>query len=155
VRIARINIDNFRGIAKGELFFSDHTALVGDNNAGKSTVLEAIDLVLGPERLSRQSIIDEHDFHVGRYIDSEGNPVEIKVEVVVVDLIEEQIRYFKDHLEWWNEPAKKLLDGPPPEGATGRHRSAGSFSSSAGRVYGSLRQGRRRLLGNDVFFITC
>lgn len=116
MRIARINIDNFRGIAKGELFFSGHTVLVGDNNAGKSTVLEAIDLVLGPERLSRQAIIDEHDFHVGRYIDSEGNPVEIKVEVVVVDLIEEQVRYFKNHLEWWNEPEKKLLDGPPPEG---------------------------------------
>lgn len=116
MRIARINIENFRGIAKGELFFSGHTALVGDNNAGKSTVLEAIDLVLGPERLSRQPVIDEHDFHVGCYVDSEGNPVEIRVEVVVVDLNDEQTRYFRDHLEWWNDTAKALLEGPPPEG---------------------------------------
>jgi putative ATP-dependent endonuclease of OLD family len=116
VRIARINIENFRGIAKGDLFLSSHTVLVGDNNAGKSTVLEAIDLVLGPERLSRQPVIDEHDFHVGRYIDAESNPVEIKIEVVVVDLIDEQIRYFKDHVEWWNPAEKKLLDSPPPEG---------------------------------------
>jgi putative ATP-dependent endonuclease of OLD family len=116
MRIARTNIENFRGIAKGELFFSGHTVLVGDNNAGKSTVLEAIDLVLGPERLSRQPVIDEHDFHVGLYVDTEGNPVEMRVEVVVVDLSEEQIRYFKDHLEWWNESGTKLLDGPPPEG---------------------------------------
>ena len=115
MRIVRIDIENFRGIAKGELFFSGHTVLVGDNNAGKSTVLEAIDLVLGPERLGRQPVIDEHDFHVGCYVDSEGNPVEIKIEVVVVDLTDEQIRYFKDHLEWWNENGKNLLEGPPPE----------------------------------------
>src|SRR3989344_5836870 len=86
LRIARINIENFRGISKGELLFSGHTVLVGDNNTGKSTVLEAIDLVLGPERLARRPPIDEHDFYAGRYIDAEGNPVSIKIEVVVVDL---------------------------------------------------------------------
>ena len=41
--------------------------MIGDNNTGKSTILEAIDLVLGPDRLSRQAPIDEHDFYVGRY----------------------------------------------------------------------------------------
>ncbi|WP_337288454.1 AAA family ATPase [Candidatus Methylomirabilis sp.] len=116
MRIARIIIENFRGISKGELFFSGHTVLVGDNNTCKSTVLEAIDLVLGPERLSKRPVIDEHDFYAGHYINTEGNPVEVKVEVVVVDLIEEQARHFRDHLEWWNEGTKTLLDGPPPEG---------------------------------------
>jgi putative ATP-dependent endonuclease of OLD family len=46
MRIARVVIENFRGIAADELHFNGHTALVGDNNTGKSTVLEAIDLVL-------------------------------------------------------------------------------------------------------------
>ena len=32
---------------------------------GKSTVLDAIDLCLGPDRLSRQPPVDEHDFHLG------------------------------------------------------------------------------------------
>jgi putative ATP-dependent endonuclease of OLD family len=90
--------------------------LVGDNNCGKSTVLEAIDLCLGPERLSRHPVIDEHDFYAGRYIKAEKNPVEIKIEVIVVDLIDEQARYFKDHLEWWNEATSSLLEGPPAEG---------------------------------------
>lgn len=89
--------------------------LVGDNNTGKSTVLEAIDLVLGPERLSRRPIIDEHDFYAGRYIGNEENPVELKVEVVVVDLTEEQSRHFRDHIEWWDQDTNTLLDSPPPE----------------------------------------
>jgi energy-coupling factor transporter ATP-binding protein EcfA2 len=66
-------------------FFPGHTVLVGDNNTGKSTILEAIDLVLGPERLSRYPVIDEHDFYAGQYLDKDANPIDIKVEVVVVD----------------------------------------------------------------------
>ena len=42
--------------------------MIGDNNTGKSTVLEAIDLVLGPDRLGRRSPIEEHDFYQGRYL---------------------------------------------------------------------------------------
>jgi putative ATP-dependent endonuclease of OLD family len=115
LRISRVRIQNFRGIAQGELHFRRHAVLVGDNNTGKSTVLEAIDLVLGPERLSRRPIIDEHDFYAGRYIGDEENPVEIKVEVVVVDLTDEQARHFRDHVEWWDETTSSLLDNPPPE----------------------------------------
>ncbi len=115
MKIARVKIENFRGIASGELLFSDHSVLVGDNNTGKSTVLEAIDLVLGPERLSKHAVIDEHDFYAGKYIDAERNPIAIKIEVIVIDLNEEQTRYFKDHLEWWNKDTNTLLDGPPVE----------------------------------------
>jgi putative ATP-dependent endonuclease of OLD family len=41
--------------------------LIGDNNTGKTTILEAIDLVLGPDRLNRTPPIDEHDFYQGKY----------------------------------------------------------------------------------------
>jgi putative ATP-dependent endonuclease of OLD family len=115
LRISRIRIQNFRGIAQGELYLPGHSVLVGDNNTGKSTILEAIDLVLGPERLSRRPIIDEHDFHAGYYIGDEDNPVEIRVEVVIADLSDEQKRYFRNHVEWWDETNKVLLEGPPPE----------------------------------------
>jgi putative ATP-dependent endonuclease of the OLD family len=47
MRIARIRIENFRGMKQAELLLPEHAVLVGDNNTGKSTVLEAIDLVLG------------------------------------------------------------------------------------------------------------
>jgi len=116
MRIAYIKIENFRGIKNGELLFPDHAALVGDNNCGKSTVLEAIDLCLGPERLSKRSVIDEHDFYAGQYIDAEKKQVEIKIEIIITNLTDEQTRHFKDHLEWWNGETSTLLEGPPPEG---------------------------------------
>jgi len=113
MRIARLSIKNFRGIADAELKFDGHTVLIGDNNSGKSSVLEAIDLVLGPDRLSRTAPIDEHDFYASRYLDSDSNPISIAVEVVIVDLIDEQKRHFKNNLEFWDETSASLLSGPP------------------------------------------
>ena len=70
MKISRLKIRNFRGIRTAEILLPDHAVLIGDNNTGKSTVLEAIDLVLGPDRLSRRAPIDEHDFYLGRYLPS-------------------------------------------------------------------------------------
>lgn len=68
MRITSLCINNFRGIKQALLMFPDHGVLIGDNNTGKSTVLEAIDLVLGPDRLNRQSPINEHDFYNDQYL---------------------------------------------------------------------------------------
>ena len=45
-----------------------HAVLIGDNNTGKTTVFEALDLALGPDRLNRFPPIDEHDFFNGQYL---------------------------------------------------------------------------------------
>lgn len=116
MRIAKLKVQNFRGIKQGQLLIPSHAVLVGDNNIGKSSLLEAVDLVLGPERLARRPVIDEHDFYAGRYIDGDGKAVPIHVEVIVADLSEDQARHFRDHIEWWDESAQTLLEGPPPEG---------------------------------------
>lgn len=100
MRIAQLKIKNFRGISEAEIRLSGHTVLIGDNNSGKSSVLEAIDLVLGPDRLSRISPINEHDFYAGRYLDEEVNSVAIEIELIIVDLIQEQIRHFNANLEF-------------------------------------------------------
>ncbi|WP_430407331.1 ATP-dependent nuclease [Hydrogenophaga sp.] len=116
MHIARLQIKHFRGIKEGAIFMDAHTVFVGDNNAGKSTVLEAIDLVLGPERLGRRPVVDEHDFFAGDYVDTAKKEVlPIQVEVVVVNLNEEQQVHFRDHLDWWNAEKKELLEGPPAE----------------------------------------
>ena len=115
MKIAQIKINNFRGVKSAELLLPDHVVFVGDNNTGKSTVLEAIDLVLGPERLHRISPIDEHDFYAGEYIGTSEAPISIKVEVVIVDLSDEQILHFHNHIEWWNTETNSLLQEPPPE----------------------------------------
>ena len=79
-------IENFRGIAKGVVNFTGHTLLVGGNNAGKSTICEALDLVLGPERLYRRPVVNEHDFFCGHYESEKGDIVEIKITAILVDL---------------------------------------------------------------------
>ena len=115
MRIAKITVKNFRGIKYGEIYLPNHGVLVGDNNVGKSTILEAIDLVLGPERMRKNPIIDEHDFFAGNYLDSNNNSVKINIEVTIVDLNEDQETHFKDHLQWYNIKKNTLLNGPPPE----------------------------------------
>ncbi len=72
MHVRRLKIENFRGIQSAELLLPNHAVLIGDNNTGKTTVLEALDLALGPERLNRFPTVDEHDFFEGRYIHSEG-----------------------------------------------------------------------------------
>lgn len=68
MQICRVSIRNFRGIQGSTIVLPKHAVLLGDNNTGKTTILEAIDLVLGPDRLNRTPPIDEHDFYRGKYI---------------------------------------------------------------------------------------
>ena len=68
MKVCRLNINNFRGIKTATVLLPRHAVLIGDNNTGKTTLLEALDLVLGPDRLNRQPPIDEHDFFQGNYL---------------------------------------------------------------------------------------
>src|SRR3546814_11905350 len=68
LKACRLNINNFRGIKVATVLLPKHAVLIGDNNTGKTTFLEALDLVLGPDRLNRQPPIDEHDFFQGKYV---------------------------------------------------------------------------------------
>jgi putative ATP-dependent endonuclease of the OLD family len=113
MRIVRLSIRNFRGIAEATLNIPKHAVLIGDNNSGKSSVIEAIDLVLGPDRINRPGAIDEHDFYAGRYLDVDDNPVPIEIEVVVVDLGPEQLHRFKGNVDFWDEATSSLIAGPP------------------------------------------
>src|SRR6185295_3227000 len=116
MKVSQLLIKNFRGIKEARLFFPDHVVLVGDNNVGKSTVFEALDLALGPDRLNRHSKIDEHDFYLGSYVSGENEPrKEIHVEACVIGLSEAQQARFKDYIEWWNTKAK-AFQGAPVEG---------------------------------------
>lgn len=60
VKVALLSIENFRGIRSGKIQFRDHTVLVGPNNSGKTTIIEALALILGRDRLVRD--LTEHDF---------------------------------------------------------------------------------------------
>ncbi len=60
MRVANLRIENFRGVKSGFVQFGRHSVLVGDNNTGKTTLIEALALVLGRDRLVRE--LTEHDF---------------------------------------------------------------------------------------------
>lgn len=112
MNICKIDIANFRGIKNASILVSKNAVFVGDNNSGKSTLFEAVDLVMGPDRLSRSPVIDEHDFYAGEYLANDA-PVQIKIEVTVIGLSEDQKIYFGNHIEWWDRCKGALISGPP------------------------------------------
>ena len=113
MRVRKLEIENFRGITEGRVVFQQHTLLVGGNNIGKSTVCEALEVVLGPERLYRRPVIDEHDFSHGDYLGDEGGPREIRVRAVLTDLSDEQLRRFFQHVRRWDDEALSFIDEEP------------------------------------------
>lgn len=110
MKVRQLEIENFRGVRAGKVVFADNTLLVGGNNVGKSTVCEALDLVLGPERTSRRPVVDEHDFHRSTYVDADKKPVPIIIRAVVVDLPDEARRRFGGHLRRWNDTDRSFVD---------------------------------------------
>lgn len=68
MNVCHLKVKNFRGIRAATILLPRRAVLIGDNNTGKTTIFEALDLVLGPDRLSRQAPIDEHDFFQGEYV---------------------------------------------------------------------------------------
>jgi len=117
MKVSQLIIRNFRGIKSADILFPDHVVLIGDNNTGKSTIFEALDLALGPDRLSRRSIIDEHDFYNGQYYfkEKEDPPPKIEIEVTITNLSTEQQIHFSDYIEWWCKDSNSLHTSPPPE----------------------------------------
>jgi len=117
MRVVRLTIVNFRGIRSAELLFDGHTLMVGTNNVGKSTLCEALDLVLGPDRLNRFPPVDEFDFYNATYIvapTAEGEApqvVPLRIEAVLIEPGAEIAAKCGGNMEFWHLAEQRLL-GP-------------------------------------------
>lgn len=153
MRACRVKVSHFRGVKDATIMLPHHAVLIGDNNTGKTTILESLDLALGPDRLNRRPPIDEHDFYQGRYLakatieaptereevapeESDGEAIEgepqkaaddealrIEIEVAVTDLSEEQQARFGDYIEFWDSNTDTFYDLPEPAGVDPAHIS--------------------------------
>jgi len=116
LKVVNLKITNFRSIKSAELKFDGHCLIVGPNNVGKSTICEALDLVLGPDRISRFPPVEEFDFHNAQYLvageveGGEPTAVPIRIEVVLTDINAEVEIRCGQHLEFWNTVEKRLLN---------------------------------------------
>ena len=128
MQIIRIKINNFRGIKSADVLLPQCGVLIGDNNVGKTTIFEALDLVLGPDRLRQQPPIDEHDFFQGQYRNSaillmdnivennvSANAPKIEIEVTIISLTKEQIAKFGEYIEFWDSKNCILHNPSSPE----------------------------------------
>jgi len=66
--IQRLKISGLRGVQNADFTIGKHSVLVGPNNNGKTTIIEALALLLGRDRLVRR--LTEHDFHKSRPIET-------------------------------------------------------------------------------------
>jgi len=116
MKVVRLSISNFRGIKSAELLFEGHTLFVGSNNVGKSTLCEALDLVLGPDRLNRQQAIDEFDFYNAEYLakpvvpEGPRTPIRLRIEVVLIEPGLGVQNKCGGHLEFWHLAERRLLN---------------------------------------------
>jgi putative ATP-dependent endonuclease of OLD family len=60
MRIVRLQINGFRGIKEADIRLSQTSVLVGPNSVGKTTIIEALALLLGRDGMVRG--LSEHDF---------------------------------------------------------------------------------------------
>lgn len=115
MKVVRLTISNFRGIKSAELLFDGHTLMVGSNNVGKSTLCEALDLVLGPDRLNRFPAVDEFDFYNAEYLepatDEDGlrTPIPLRIEAVLIEPSAEVDAKCSGNIEFWHLVEKRLL----------------------------------------------
>lgn len=112
MQIRQLTISRYRGIRELSFEPGKRTVILGPQNAGKSTVPEALDLLLHHGLGRPRQPPTEIDYY-GR------SPEEgFEISAILGDLSEEFAASVREHLEGWNAEAKETvaeLDGPDVE----------------------------------------
>lgn len=83
MRITRLHIQNFRSIKSLELELSDTSVLIGQNNAGKTAILDAIWIALTRRWGQRGTGFTEYDVHLADETSDPKAPPGVSIEIRV------------------------------------------------------------------------
>ena len=83
--VTAVHIRNFRGIKSLDLELGQVTVLIGENNSGKTSVLDALKLCLRELRPGRRVVFDGLDFHLPDSGTEPSSADPIQIEVVFSD----------------------------------------------------------------------
>ena len=64
MKLRRLEIKNFRGITKLDMEIGDTTVLIGENNTGKTAILDALKFAIRNVRTRQGCVFDEYDFYL-------------------------------------------------------------------------------------------
>lgn len=107
MEVAHLKIENFRGIREASIAFGRHNVMIGANNAGKTTIIEALALLFGRDRLVR--VLTEHDFHGGNPAATDRIKLVATIAGFDGDEPADHSAWFRDDravVKWWDPDAK-------------------------------------------------
>ena len=90
MRITELQIRNFRGIRSLNLQLGPVTVLIGENNSGKTSVLDALKLCLRDLGPRRHTVFDAMDFHLPNRSAEPSTAEPIQIEVTFSDATGEE-----------------------------------------------------------------
>jgi len=100
MKLKKVTIENFRGLQKVDLELDETTVLIGENNTGKTSILEAVRLCLGRTLSRSGSAFEEYDYYLK---DRNAQPGEAGSMVLT-------FRFYEDEGEEWEEDIARDLD---------------------------------------------
>lgn len=95
MRVTTVRIENFRGIKQLELELDETTVLIGENNSGKTAVLDALRLCLRDLGSRQHPVFDPLDFHLP---DTDTEPASAEPIQIEVSFSEQEIGEWNDQL---------------------------------------------------------
>lgn len=81
MRLREIVVKNFRCLVDVTIPITDTTVLVGENNSGKTALLEALKLALPRSAAGRRDPFDEYDYYMVKFTDSPQSSEGIVIEL--------------------------------------------------------------------------
>lgn len=105
MQLERARIKNFRSLRDIEVEFGPHTALIGSNGAGKSSILKAVEKFYAPS-----GKCDADDFF-GR-----DQSEQIEIELTFNQLSEQEAASFEDRVRDGKLVVTRIFDGSPSSG---------------------------------------